>query len=94
MLNMPTDLHAIPKPTQFELDSPRAPRRRGITRLTVDVPSYDAPPNAKARPSPRWRTPEFMVYAVVFAAALPVMVWIPVALSSSTSRVVLSSLVS
>ncbi|KAI0763345.1 MBOAT-domain-containing protein [Trametes elegans] len=79
---MPSDL----RPTAaFELDSPehRPPKATGLTRITVDIPSaYNPKVKAAPHPPPRWRTPEFMVYYVVFCLALPLMVWIPYHLSS------------
>ena len=56
------------------------PSRRGILRLTVDVPLSNSPKAGLARP-PRWRTPEFFVYGVVFAVVVPLMIWKPVDLS-------------
>ncbi|TBU27794.1 MBOAT-domain-containing protein [Dichomitus squalens] len=82
VVQMPTDL----RPTStFELDSPLEPshRPKGITRLTVDVPSsYSSQVKAQTHPAPRWRTPEFMVYYVTFLCVVPLMVWIPYTLSS------------
>ncbi|KAI0636277.1 MBOAT-domain-containing protein [Trametes polyzona] len=79
---MPTDL----RPTAaFELDSPEQapPNPKGLARLTVTIPSsYNPQVKAAQHPLPRWRTPEFMVYYVVFAVVVPVMVWIPYQLSS------------
>ena len=77
---MPSDLRS--KHAGFELDPP-APHRKGVTRLTIDIPSsYDAKLKAELHPEPRWRTTEFMCYYVVFALALPLMAWIPYRLSS------------
>ncbi|KAH9933568.1 MBOAT-domain-containing protein [Epithele typhae] len=78
---MPSDLHSK---DVFELDPSAQPlRRTGLTKLTVDIPSsYNPKVQAEQHPQPRWRTPEFMVYYVVFVIALPVMFWIPYSLSS------------
>ncbi|KAI0750047.1 MBOAT-domain-containing protein [Daedaleopsis nitida] len=79
---MPTDLRA---PAPFELESPDQPtyKPKGLARLTVDIPSsYNPEIRAERHPRPRWRTPEFIAYYVVFAFALPLMVWIPYTLSS------------
>ncbi|KAI1792160.1 MBOAT-domain-containing protein [Ganoderma leucocontextum] len=79
---MPSDLRQT---SAFELDSPpeSSYRPKGITRLTVHIPTaYSAQVKAETHPAPRWRTPEFMVYYVVFACVLPIMFWIPYRLSS------------
>ncbi len=64
-------------------DSPVEPHRKGVLRLTVNVP---LPPSSQqavqARPPARWRTPEFIFYGLAFIVAIPVMVWKPVDLSS------------
>jgi hypothetical protein len=66
----------------------KSQRRGGITRLTVDVPSARA--SGETRP-PRWRTPEFLFYYVVFLAVIPWMVYSPVQLSASASFSVIAS---
>ena len=82
VVEMPTDL----RPTSnLELDSPpeSSYRPRGVTRLTVHIPSaYNPQVKAQPHPAPRWRTPEFLVYYVVFVCVVPLMVWIPYRLSS------------
>ncbi|KAJ3969030.1 MBOAT, membrane-bound O-acyltransferase family-domain-containing protein [Lentinula raphanica] len=56
-----------------------------ITDLTVKIPSSSRrtsiPSEAQRTPS-RWRTLEFRLYYVVLCLALPVMIWIPITLSS------------
>jgi hypothetical protein len=64
-----------------ETDPQTAPRRGGIIRLTVDVPSARRAPG-EPRPS-RWRTPEFFLYYAIFVTAVPWMIYVPVKLSSS-----------
>ncbi len=64
-----------------ESDPHTSPRRGGITRLTVDVPSARHTPG-ETRPS-RWRTPEFFLYYAIFVTVVPWMVYVPVQLSSS-----------
>jgi hypothetical protein len=64
-----------------ETDSHTSPRRGGIIRLTVDVPSARHTPG-EPRPS-RWRTPEFFLYYAIFVTAAPWMIYVPVQLSSS-----------
>jgi protein-cysteine N-palmitoyltransferase HHAT len=51
-----------------------------ILKLTVDIPFSHQPQAAET--SPRWRTPEFFFYYVIFIVVMPIMVWIPVTLSS------------
>jgi protein-cysteine N-palmitoyltransferase HHAT len=65
-----------------ESDPDKSPCRGGITRVTVDVPSTR--PSGETRP-PRWRTPEFLLYYVIFAIAVPWMIYTPIELSASTS---------
>ena len=66
-----------------------SPRRGGIIRLTVDVPSARHTPG-EPRPS-RWRTPEFFLYYAIFATVVPWMIYVPVQLSSSAYYFVLVS---
>ncbi|KAK7686116.1 hypothetical protein QCA50_010928 [Cerrena zonata] len=60
--------------------------RSGITKLTVDIPSSYRPPpeNITTRYPSQWRTPEFYLYYVAFAAVVPFMVYIPIRLSYTT----------
>ncbi|KAI0833813.1 MBOAT-domain-containing protein [Trametes gibbosa] len=81
---MPTDLRPS---AAFELDSSEQPPStpKGLVRLTVTIPSsYNAQVKSAQHPPPRWRTPEFFVYYLVFALVVPMMVWIPYRLSSPT----------
>lgn len=64
-----------------ETDPHTSPRRGGIVRLTVDVPSARHTPG-EPRLS-RWRTPEFFLYYVIVATAVSWMIYVPVQLSSS-----------
>lgn len=58
------------------------PRRKGILRFTVDVPPGSSRQRVvQPRPPPRWRTPEFYLYYLIFAITVPVMVWKPIQLS-------------
>jgi len=75
-LEMPTELRP--------LDAERRDTRRGITRLTVDVPAPSRPGTGlNVKPS-RWNTPEFYLYYFVFLLAVPWMVWVPVSLSQAS----------
>jgi len=67
-------------------------RARGITRLTVDIPSSfreeaSDGPDSQRKSSSHWGTSEFKLYYAVVAIALLVMIWIPVSLSQRASRV-------
>ena len=81
-IQMPTDLRTV---TPFEAEPEFPPRqRKGITVLTVDIPSSNHRARSNdALPPSRWKTPEFALYYAVFLIAVPVMVWVPVHLSSS-----------
>jgi hypothetical protein len=68
-----------------ESDPGKSQRRGGLIRLTVDVPSSHAVGETRA---PRWGTFEFMIYYVVFIAALPWMVYVPMQVSSSASSLI------
>lgn len=74
------------KPTSFKL-----------TDLTVNIPSSNRQPlttssgtrDKQVAPS-RWSTIEFRIYYVVALVVIPIMIWIPVSLSSRMSFWVLS----
>ena len=73
-------------PSQLEIitgetDPRTSPRRGGIIRLTVDVPSARRN-SGEPRPS-RWRTPEFFLYYAIFVTVVPWMIYVPMQLSSS-----------
>jgi len=51
-----------------------------IVKLTVDIPSSHQ--QQATDTTPRWKTLEFFFYYVAFVVIVPIMVWIPVALSS------------
>lgn len=58
------------------------PFSTGITALTVTIPQPGRPRESSApEPPSRWRTPEFWLYYVVFALALPYMAKVVVDLS-------------
>ena len=78
VLQMPSDDRPLP-PLEIEGLADRKETSR-IVKLTVDIPSSHQPRTADT--TPRWKTPEFFFYYVVFAVVIPVMVWIPVKLSS------------
>ena len=71
-----------------ESNPDQSQRRGGVTRLTVDVPSARA--SGETRP-PRWRSPEFFFYYVVFLVVVPWMVYSPIQLSASASFSALAS---
>lgn len=80
-IQMPTDLH---RTVPFELESEFRPRSKGITALTIDIPSSNHTPSSdEVHPSPRWKTIEFALYYAIFMTVVPVMIFVPVWLSSS-----------
>jgi hypothetical protein len=79
-LQMPENLRSQLEVIAGERDNDKSQRRGGIIRLTVDVPSAHATGETR---TPRWRTPEFVFYYVVFLAVLPWMIYVPIQLSSS-----------
>lgn len=81
VINMPTDMRNTEGHfSTFDLDyTPLKPG--GITSLTVDIPTSGRIPNEPRLP-PRWKTPEFIFYYVVALFAIPLMVWVPIHLSS------------
>jgi hypothetical protein len=90
MSALPAAMPAPPGPPLEQLSitesapttSRAAPReRRGIARLTVEVPASAPPAGARAMPA-RWRTPEFLFYYVCAVVVIPLMVWVPWRLSS------------
>jgi len=44
---------------------------------------YTAGVKAKAQPS-KWRTPEFLLYGLIFIVVVPMMIWIPFSVSRRT----------
>lgn len=91
---MPTDLRnesrTIPLQLQLEEDvtfrNSSSWRKRGITSLTLETPTRTTftPDGVKPPGKARWRTLEFIIYALVFAVAIPVMIRVPMRLSDST----------
>lgn len=75
LLQMPSNDR---QPSPLELEDRKLPSR--IVKLTVDIPSSHQPQATNT--TPRWKTPEFFFYYVAFIVVVPIMVWIPVALSS------------
>ncbi|KAJ9110167.1 hypothetical protein QFC20_003019 [Naganishia adeliensis] len=58
-------------------------RRKGVAQLTVHIPDAAArtpPPTSRSR----WSTLEFRLYALAFAVVVPLMVWVPISLSSES----------
>lgn len=57
-----------------------------LTDLTVNIPSSNRQPLTANKLAPsRWATLEFKVYFVVALLVVPIMVWIPVSVSSGMS---------
>ncbi|TFK50179.1 MBOAT-domain-containing protein [Heliocybe sulcata] len=82
-LEMPTDLRSA---SALEAASPESPGTpKGIIRLTVDTPlSSSKRISDQKRPPPRWKTPEFILYEVLFLIVVPILVWIPIQLSDAS----------
>lgn len=85
-IEMPTDLHSSSTMAPLELEPDLdTPKRKGITKLTVNIPSSNRRPRAEdTRPPSRWKSPEFAFYYAVCLTVVPIMIWVPVDLSSST----------
>lgn len=78
--------------TSMDMDAPTQPSApRGgfkVTDLTVNIPSSlnTSASTSERRPAPsRWGTLEFKIYYLVFMVVVPIMIWIPVSLSSRRS---------
>ncbi|KAJ3483605.1 hypothetical protein NLI96_g6202 [Meripilus lineatus] len=76
---LPLRSPAVPKAPTLQAMPPR-----GITRLTVDIPSSRSSKPLVTHP-PRWGTPEFLFYGLIFCVVVPIMVWVPVQLSSPSN---------
>ncbi|KAG8969855.1 glycerol transporter [Tulasnella sp. 419] len=78
--------HPRAKLEQLDTTSDVMRRNRGIVALTVETPTSSRPPRQPVpTPSPpRWKTPEFLLYGIVFLVVVPLLVKIPVDLSSPT----------
>jgi protein-cysteine N-palmitoyltransferase HHAT len=82
-IDMPTDLRNSLGGELNATASEAYEPRKGILRLTVGVPSsYRKTPSEETRFPPRWMSPEFLLYYVAAAIVIPVMIWLPVVLSS------------
>lgn len=82
VIDMPTDVRSQEdgRFSKFDVDYV-SPMPRGITSLTIDIPA-SGHITTQPRPPPRWKTLEFIVYYVVALFVIPLMVWVPVRLSS------------
>ncbi|KAI6099795.1 MBOAT, membrane-bound O-acyltransferase family-domain-containing protein [Pisolithus sp. B1] len=82
---MPDDV-VIDMSTDSPIEMGPLDAARGIASLTVSIPSskkYKQPDGPS--PPPRWKTPEFIFYYIVFVVVVPLMVWVPIRLSSPTN---------
>lgn len=84
LIEMPTDLRPHANMDPFELDQDISrPGRKGITKMTVDIPSSNRGQRpGETRPPSRWKSPEFALYYAVVLTMVPIMAWVPVGLSS------------
>jgi hypothetical protein len=85
-IEMPTDLRTNSGPSLSRGEAPvlanDAPvKRKGIIRLTVDIPGSHRSQVGNNRPPARWKSPEFIFYGVAFLFVVPLMVKVPVDLS-------------
>ncbi|EIW83800.1 MBOAT-domain-containing protein [Coniophora puteana RWD-64-598 SS2] len=84
VIDMPNDLGKPRHHLSLEEDPTPARRHRGITALTVDLPDSGSK-NVKLETNPsRWATPEFLFYYLAAVIVIPIMVWVPVSISSPT----------
>ena len=56
-----------------------------VTDFTIHIPNSNRSVNGQEAGPSRWRTREFMGYYIAFALVVPVMIWIPIRLSSGMS---------
>ena len=93
-ISMPTDLRhdTRAKLLRLQLDEDSTStysswRKRGITSLTVTTPTRPrfCTDETITPQKARWKTPEFIVYALVVSVAVLVMVRVPIRLSDSES---------
>ena len=66
-----------------------APTKKALTDLTISIPGSQARPDAPVQPS-RWGTTEFKLYGLVFALVVPLMVLVPMRLSSGERTTLLA----
>ncbi|KAI0766788.1 MBOAT-domain-containing protein [Irpex lacteus] len=86
LLPMPTDLRGNNATHTFDVEQPSQSKRKGITRLTVEItPTSNSTTRDRSSTQPsRWRTTEFLLYLLVFSTVVPLMFWIPIQLSSAS----------
>lgn len=77
-LQMPSDDRPLSPPGLEGLAQVKRSSR--LVKLTVDIPSSHHAQTTDT--APRWKTLEFFFYYVVFIMVVPIMVWIPITLSS------------
>lgn len=61
------------------------PHKASITDFTITVPGSERK-STDEPPKPRWSTPEFYFYYLLFAIVVPIMIYIPIRLSSCRCR--------
>lgn len=84
-IDMPSDLRSDSRPARPALH-PEAPSG-WLTNLTVDVPASRVGTRTDIGTVPekhksRWGTLEFKLYGAAFVIVLPMMIWVPMRLSS------------
>ena len=85
-IEMPSDLRPSSAMAPLQLDPElNTTKRKGITRLTVDIPSSNRNPRTEGTRSPsRWKSLEFVLYYAVFLVVVPIMVRKTVELDTGT----------
>lgn len=79
-------IHSPVTVPQFEtVDHTTTRPAMGLTGLTVDIPSSTSKRPDEKRPAARWSSLEFKVYYALACIVIPIMVWIPVSLSSPSN---------
>lgn len=61
------------------------PHKANIIDFTITVPGSERK-STDEPPKPRWWTPEFYFYYVIFLIVVPIMIYIPIKLSSCRFR--------
>lgn len=83
---LPSHQRSAMSPERLHIDTfPGAWSERAITALTLQTPTSTAAGREPSTKPSRWRTTEFLVYAVIAAVVIPYMAYVPMSLSQSMS---------
>ncbi|KAF8517669.1 MBOAT, membrane-bound O-acyltransferase family-domain-containing protein [Hysterangium stoloniferum] len=91
-ISMPTDLRDANRPTPLQLEPEEnlatsfseSWRKRGITSLSIETPTRSQFSPEIAVSKSRWKTPEYILYAVVLCPVFLLMIRVPIQLSDSS----------